>query len=98
MPTACYVAIIVMTVGDGFAALIGRRLHGPRLPYSRKTWYGSLAGIVLSGIVGYLIAGPVAIPGAIGGMAAEAYADKHDNAIVAAASLVCAVIASLVLG
>ncbi len=45
MPLACYVAIIVMTVGDGFAALVGRAMHGPRLPYSRKTWYGSFAGL-----------------------------------------------------
>jgi dolichol kinase len=93
MPMACYVAIIVMTVGDGCAALAGRWMHGPKLPYSRKTWYGSLAGIIVSGIVGYLIAGPVAIVGAACGMAVEAYAGKHDNAITAAVALVCTILA-----
>ncbi|HUL62425.1 MAG TPA: hypothetical protein VLT35_05125, partial [Methanocella sp.] len=27
-PTACYVGIIAMTVGDGFAAIIGRSIRG----------------------------------------------------------------------
>jgi dolichol kinase len=87
MPLACYVAIIVMTVGDGFAALVGRAMHGPRLPYSCKTWYGSLAGVVIAGAVGYSIAGPMALAGAIGGMIGEAYAGKYDNAITAAVAL-----------
>ncbi|HEY3274913.1 MAG TPA: hypothetical protein VGJ92_14170 [Methanocella sp.] len=89
-PLACYVAIIVMTVGDGFAAPAGRAMHGPRLPYSRKTWYGSLAGVIIAGSVGYLFAGPMAIAGAIGGMIGEAYAGKYDNAITAAVALLCA--------
>ena len=92
MPIACYVAIIVMTVGDGFASIVGRSLHGPRLPYSLKTWYGSLAGIIIAGSIGYLFAGPMAIAGAIGGMIAEAYAGKYDNAVTAAAALICAVL------
>jgi dolichol kinase len=90
MPLACYVAIVVMTVGDGFAALVGRAMHGPKLPYSRKTWYGSFAGIIIAGGVGYLFAGPMAIAGAIGGMIAEAYAGKYDNAITAAVALLYA--------
>jgi dolichol kinase len=90
MPFACYVAILVMTVGDGIAALVGRSLHGPKLPYSHKTWYGSIAGIIVAGAVGYLFAGPMAIAGAIGGMIAEAYVGKYDNAITATAALLCA--------
>jgi dolichol kinase len=95
MPLACYVAIVVMTVGDGFAALVGRSLHGPRLPYSGKTLYGSLAGFVIAGAAGYLFAGPMAIAGAAGGMIAEAYAGKYDNAITAAVALVCVILASV---
>ena len=97
MPQACYVAIVAMTVGDGIAALVGRSIQGPELPGSRKTWYGSLAGLVVAAAAGYLVAGPMAIAGAAGGMAAEAYAGKYDNAITAAAALVCAVIASSLL-
>jgi dolichol kinase len=90
MPLACYVAIVAMTVGDGFAALVGRSMHGPRLPYSRKTWYGSLAGLIIAGAAGYLFAGPMALAGAAGGMIAEAYAGKYDNAATAAVALICA--------
>lgn len=90
MPEACYVAIVVMTVGDGFAALAGQWLHGPRLSHSHKTWYGSFIGFILAAAVGYLVAGPMAIIGAAGGMVAEAYAGKYDNAITAAAALICA--------
>jgi len=90
MPLVCYVAIVVMTVGDGFAAIVGRTMQGPPLPYSCKTWYGTLAGIIISGAAGYLFAGPVAIAGAIGGMIAEAYAGKYDNAITAAVAFICA--------
>jgi dolichol kinase len=82
-----------MTVGDGFAALAGRSLRGPGLPGSRKTWYGTLAGIVAAGAVGYLFAGPVAFAGAVGGMAAEAYAGRYDNAITAAVAFVCTTLA-----
>jgi dolichol kinase len=89
MPLACYVAIVVMTVGDGFAALAGRAVNGPKLPYSRKTCYGSLAGLIIAGAAGYLFAGPMAIAGAAGGMIAEAYAGKYDNAVTAAVALIC---------
>jgi dolichol kinase len=95
MPLACYVAIVVMAVGDGFAALVGRAVRGPKLPYSHKTWYGSLAGFIIAGAAGYLFAGPMAIAGAAGGMIAEAYAGKYDNAITAAAALICAVLFAL---
>jgi dolichol kinase len=96
VPEACYVAIIVMTLGDGVAGLAGRAMNGPRLPYSRKTVYGTLAGFIAAAVAGYFIAGvPAAIAGAAGGMAAEALAGKYDNAATAAAALFCAVIVSL---
>ncbi len=95
MPEACYVAIVVMTVGDGIAGLAGRAMKGPRLPYSGKTLYGSLAGFIIAAVAGYFVAGiPMAIAGAAGGMAAEAYAGKYDNTITAAVALICAIIAS----
>ncbi len=95
MPLACYVAIIVMTIGDGVAALTGRATQGPKLPFSRKTWAGSLAGFAVATVAGCLVAGPVAIAGAAGGMAAEAYAGKYDNALVAAVALVCTALAAI---
>jgi Dolichol kinase len=94
MPLACYVAIIVMTIGDGIASLVGQAMQGPKLPRSHKTWAGSLAGAIVAGVVGYLFAGPVAIVGAAGGMATEAYAGKYDNALVAAVALVCTALAA----
>jgi dolichol kinase len=95
MPLACYVGIIVMTVGDGVAALAGRSVRGPRLPYSYKTLSGSLAGFIAAAAAGYLVAGlAMAVAGAAGGMAAEAYAGKYDNAITAAAAFACAALAS----
>lgn len=98
MPEACYVAIVAMTVGDGVAGLAGRAMRGPRLPYSHKTLYGSLAGLIVAALAGYFVAGVhVAIAGAAGGMAAEAYAGKYDNAITAAAAFACAVIISSLL-
>lgn len=97
MPAACYVALIVMTVGDGVASVAGRALKGPQLPYSHKTLSGSLAGLIAAAAAGYFVAGlPVAIAGAAGGMAAEAYAGKYDNAITAAAALACAVLAGII--
>ena len=97
-PLACYVGIVVMTVGDGVAAIVGLRLRWPRLPHARKTLSGSLAGFIAAAAVGYLVAGPIAIAGAAGGMVVEACAGNYDNAITAAAAFACAVLASLILG
>ncbi len=98
-PTACYIGIIAMTVDDGFAALVGRRVRGPRLPYTSKTVAGSLAGFITAAAAGYFVASPaMAIAGAAGGAAAEAYAGKYDNAITAAAGFVCAVLVSMLYG
>ena len=99
MPLACYMGIIVMTVGDGVAAIVGLRLRWPRLPYTRKTLSGSLAGFVAAAVVGYFVAGPaMAVAGAAGGMAAEAYAGRYDNAVTAAVAFACAVLVSLLIG
>lgn len=98
IPAACYMAIIVMTVGDGIASLAGVAMRGPRLPYSRKTLCGSLAGFVAAVAAGYYVAGiPMAIAGAAGGMAGEAYAGKYDNAITATIAFICAVLVSTLL-
>ena len=97
-PAACYVAIVVMTVGDGVAAMAGPRLRGPRWPGSMKTLAGSFAGIVVAAAIGCLIAAPaMAIAGALGGMVTEAFAGRYDNALTAAAALVCAAAALMFL-
>jgi dolichol kinase len=84
VPKACYGAIIVLTIGDGFASVIGRALGKTKLPFSEKTWAGSLSGFVLSTLIGFLIAGPAIIVGAAAGMAVEAYSKKYENFIIAA--------------
>ncbi|OPY29498.1 MAG: hypothetical protein A4E28_00815 [Methanocella sp. PtaU1.Bin125] len=98
MPGACYVAILVMTVGDGVATLAGKAVGGPGLPGSRKTLAGSLAGLVAAAAAGYFVAGlPVAIAGAAGGMAVEAYAGRYDNALTAVAAFACAALAAAII-
>jgi len=92
MPEACYVAIVVMTVGDGFAALAGRHLHGPRLPHSHKTWYGSLVGFVLAAAAGYLVAGPMAIAGAAGAWSRKRVRGNMIMLLRLAAALICTVL------
>lgn len=96
MPAACYVAIIVMTVGDGFASVIGKSVSSPGLPYSRKTYAGTISGFIMAAALGYMVAGPPAIAGAAAGMIVEAYAGDHDNALVAAAALLGALAVSAV--
>lgn len=64
-----YCALVwgIMAWGDGFATLTGRRLGGPRLPWSRdKTLPGLLAFALFGFVGGFLLAGivgPAASPG-----------------------------------
>ena len=91
----CLAAIIVLTVGDGVAGIIGRAFGRNRLPQSKKTWEGSLSGFVAASAVGFLFAGPLAIGGAAAGMAAEAYSRRLENFWVAAGSFLAMAILSL---
>lgn len=95
VPKACYVAIIVLTVGDGVATIAGKAIGGPKLPRSEKTWSGLLAGLLLSVAAGYLVAGPAAIAGAVGGMVVEAYSGRKDNCTTVLAAFLCAAAAIL---
>jgi len=95
VPEACYVGIIVLTVGDGAATLAGKAIRGPKLPFCEKTWSGLLTGLILSASVGYLVAGPIAIAGAFGGMVVEAYSGRGDNSSTVMAAFLCAAIAAL---
>jgi dolichol kinase len=96
-PPACYAAIVVLTVGDGVAGIVGKAVGRHKLPKSRKSWEGSLAGFIAASAVGFLFAGPLAIAGAAAGMAAEAYSDRLENLSVAAASFaVMAVLSFLI--
>ena len=94
-PEACYVGIIVLTVGDGAATLAGKAIRGPKLPYSEKTWSGLLTGLILSAVTGYIVAGPIAIAGAFGGMIVEAYSGRGDNCSTVVAAFLCAALAAL---
>ncbi|HMK45267.1 MAG TPA: hypothetical protein VK436_01445 [Methanocella sp.] len=96
MPMACYVAIIVLTLGDGISSFAGKTIGGPHLPFSEKTWSGMLGGFLVCAIAGFLVAGPWAIVGAAGGMIAEAYSGRADNLLTAAAAFLCMVLISLV--
>jgi dolichol kinase len=97
LPSACYAAIIVLTVGDGVAGLAGRLPGKHKLPYCTKTWEGTVAGFVLAAAAGFLIAGPVAVAGAAAGMAAEAYTRRFENLSVALAAFLAMAILSLIL-
>ncbi len=94
-PGVCLATIVVLTVGDGIAGIVGRALGKHRLPQSKKTWEGSLSGFIAASAVGYIFAGPLAIAGAAAGMAAEAYSRRLENFWVAAASFLTMAILSL---
>jgi len=94
MPMACYVAIIVLTLGDGISSLAGKTIGGPRLAFSEKTWSGTLGGFAVCAIAGFLVAGPGAIAGAAGGMIAEAYSGRADNFLTAVAAFLCMMLVS----
>ncbi|CAJ37011.1 phosphatidate cytidylyltransferase [Methanocella arvoryzae] len=98
MPEACDAAIIVLTLGDGVATLAGRAIGGPKLPCTKKTWSGMLAGIIIAGSAGYFVAGPIALVGAAGGMIAEAYAGRGDNCLTAIAAFLCMAAAAVITG
>lgn len=84
MPAACYGAIVVLAIGDGAATVVGRAIGEVKIPFSRKTAEGSLAGFVLASVVGFFVAGPAIVIGAAAGMAVEAYSGKYENLLVSA--------------
>lgn len=84
----CFASIAILAAGDGFAGVIGRRYGQHKLPFNRnKSWEGSLSGFAAALVAGFFYAGPIAIIGAVFGMAAEAV-NKHDNIAVPYAALV----------
>jgi dolichol kinase len=95
MPSACYAAIIVLTIGDGVAAVAGKSFGKRKLPHSEKTWIGSLTGFALAAIFGFIIAGPVAIAGAAAGMAVEGYSHRLENLLIASSAFLAMAILSL---
>jgi dolichol kinase len=97
MPMACYAAIIVLTLGDGVAGPIGKAFGRRKLPGSRKTWAGSLAGFTLAAAAGFIFAGPAVIAGAAAGMAVEGYAPRLENLLVPAAAFLTMAILSLLI-
>jgi dolichol kinase len=97
LPGICYASIIVLTVGDGVAGVVGPILGKHKLPGSKKSWEGSLAGFIAAAAVGFIFAGPLAIAGAAAGMAVEAYSVRFENLAVVAASFVAMAILSLFL-
>ncbi len=96
-PSACYAAIVVLTVGDSIAGIAGRALGKHGVPGSKKTWEGTLAGFIAASAVGFLFAGPLALAGAAAGMAAEAYAHRLENLSVALAAFLAMAILSLLI-
>lgn len=94
-PYVCLAAVIVLTLGDGAAGIVGRAIGKHQLPHSKKTWEGSLAGFIAASAVGFLFVGPLAVAGTAAGMAAEAYSERLENLAVAAASFSAMAILSL---
>ncbi len=95
LPSACYAAIVVLTVGDSIAGIAGRAFGKHGLPGSKKTLEGTLAGFIAASAVGFLFAGPLALAGAAAGMAAEAYAHRLENLSVALAAFLAMAVLSL---
>lgn len=80
-PELCYVAIVVLSVGDSMAALVG--FFGKT--YIRgcfKTLEGTIAGFVTSSFIGYWFAGEIAIIGCAAGMITELWCCKYDNLLI----------------
>lgn len=77
-PTLCYAAIVVLSVGDSVAAVVGffGRMHHFCYP---KTIEGTIAGFMASSVVAFWFAGEIAIVGCAAGMIAEAVWCKYDN-------------------
>lgn len=84
----CFAAIAILAAGDGFAGVMGRRYGRQKFSFNRKkSWEGSLSGFAAASVAGFYYAGPIAIIGAVFGMAAEML-NKHDNIAVPYAALV----------
>jgi dolichol kinase len=97
MPSACYAAIIVLTVGDGISGVAGKAFGRRKIPHGEKTWIGSISGFALAAAFGFMIAGPVAIAGAAAGMAVEGYSHRLENLLVASSAFLAMAILSLLL-
>ena len=97
MPSACYAAIIILTIGDGVAGIVGRAFGKQKLPHSNKTWLGSLSGLALAALLGFIFIGPLAIAGAVAGMAVEGYSHRLENFSVAASAFLAMAILSILL-
>jgi dolichol kinase len=82
----CYASIVVLTVGDGLATIVG--IHG-KMCYggSSKTVEGTAAGILGATICSLPFAGPISLAGAVGGMYVESRTGRHDNLTVPFAAL-----------
>lgn len=67
-----YVAIAVVTLGDGTAAIVGRLYGRTKIPYSQKTVEGTLAGLVFAFAGSLLFVSPmIALAAASVGMLVE---------------------------
>ncbi len=95
LPPACYAAIVVLTIGDGVAGMVGKAVGKHRLPGSNKTLEGTAAGLIAASAAGFLFAGPLAIAGAAAGMAVEAYARRFENVSVAASAFIVMAVLTL---
>ncbi|MBP2029831.1 dolichol kinase [Methanohalophilus levihalophilus] len=85
-PALCYVAIVVLSVGDSMAALVGffGRIY---IKGCSKTLEGTIAGFVTSSFIGYWFAGEIAVVGCAAGMITELFCCKYDNLAIPFAAL-----------
>lgn len=94
-----YVAIAVVTLGDGAAAIVGRLYGRTKIPYFHKTVEGTLAGLVCAFAGSLIFVSPIiALVAAIVGMLVELVSMRvSDNLTVPlSAGLTVVIIATMV--
>ncbi|MFQ5950693.1 MAG: diacylglycerol/polyprenol kinase family protein [Candidatus Geothermarchaeales archaeon] len=74
-PQAAYMAVLLITLGDGLAELFGRGIGRSRIPFNReKAWEGTFFGFGLTGVLLHLLGVDpvVAIPSTLAAAVFEA--------------------------
>lgn len=84
----CFAAIAILTIGDGFAGVIGKRYGKHRFFFNKKkSWEGTITGFIAASLSGFYFAGEIAIIGSALGMLTGSI-DKNDNILIPYTALI----------